>query len=230
VLQGYGLTESSPVITFNRQTRYRLQTVGQAIPGVEVMIAPDGEVLTRGPHVMKGYWNNPAETAAALQGGWLYTGDLGSLDADGFLTITGRKKELLVLSNGKKVVPPHLEGLLVADSCIDQAAVYGEGRNYLTALIVPNWENVRKMLRAAGLAPDRSEEALTKDQAVKALLRRCIDAATANVAMWEQVRKFHMLPRPFTVAAEELTVSLKLRREVVFQKYRAELEALYREQ
>jgi len=229
VLQGYGLTESSPVITFNRRTSYKLDTVGQPIPGVEVKIASDGEVLTRGPHVMKGYWNNPAATAEAIKDGWLHTGDLGRLDADGFLTITGRKKEILVLSNGKKVVPTHLEGLLLAEPLIDQAVVYGEGRNYLTALIVPNWENVRKTLRADGLDAARDEEDLAQDPTVKDLLRWRIDAALANVANWEQVRKFVVLPRPFTVAGEELTVSLKLRRGVVFEKHQAELEALYSE-
>ncbi|MCI0457666.1 MAG: long-chain fatty acid--CoA ligase, partial [Gemmataceae bacterium] len=151
ILQGYGLTESSPVISFNRKAHYQLASVGQAIPGVAVKIAPDGEVLTRGPHVMKGYWNNPQATAEAIRDGWLHTGDLGALDEEGFLTITGRKKELMVLSNGKKVVPTYLEGLLLADDCIDQAVVYGEGRNFLTALIVPHWDNVRRTLTDCGL-------------------------------------------------------------------------------
>ena len=229
VLQGYGLTESSPVISFNRKTCYKQETVGQPIPGVEVMIAADGEVLTRGPHVMKGYWNDPAATAQAIRDGWLYTGDLGLLDDDGFLTITGRKKELLVLSNGKKVVPSFLEGLLLADGLIDQAAIYGEGRSFLTALIVPNWEKLRNTLRVSGLDAERGEETLAQDMAVKDLLRWRIDAALANVANCEQVRKFLVLPRPFTVAGEELTVSLKLRRSVVFEKYQEKLEALYGE-
>jgi long-chain acyl-CoA synthetase len=228
LLQGYGLTESSPVISFNRKTSYKLESVGQAIPGVEVKIADDGEVLTRGPHVMKGYWNDPVATAEAIRDGWLYTGDLGNLDADGFLTITGRKKELLVLSNGKKVVPTYLEGLLLGEPCIDQAVVHGEGRNYLTALIVPHWDHVKKAL--TGLSLDgESEETLTRHRAVRDLLRRRIDVALADVSCWEQVKQFVVLHRPFTVAAEELTVSLKLRRLVVFDKYRDELEALYRE-
>ena len=133
VLQGYGLTETSPIISFNRKNCYKLDTVGRPLPGVEVRIASDGEVLTRGPNVMKGYWNNPAATAEAIRDGWFYTGDLGELDGDGFLRITGRKKDLLVLSNGKKVGPSFVEGLLLADPCIDQAVVCGEGRNYLCA-------------------------------------------------------------------------------------------------
>jgi long-chain acyl-CoA synthetase len=230
VLQGYGLTESAPVISFNRKTSFKLGTVGQPLPGVEVKIGPDGEVLTRGPHVMKGYWNNPAATAEAVRDGWLHTGDLGQLDADGYLKITGRKKELLVLSNGKKVVPSAIEGLLVSDCCIDQAVVCGEGKNFLTALIVPHWDNLRQALRAEGVALDQqAEETLARHPSVQALLQKRIDAALADMASWERVKKFTVLPRPFSVAAEELTVSLKLRRNVVTAKYAAMLEELYRE-
>src|SRR5439155_3125955 len=173
LLQGYGLTESAPVISFNRRDHYKLASVGLPLPGLEVKIAPDGEVLTRGPHVMKGYWNNPKATAEAIRDGWLHTGDLGTLDADGFLTITGRKKELLVLSNGKKVIPSEVEGRLLADPCFDQVVVYGEGRNYLTALVVPRWDNVRRGLAQGGTAVDgQPDEALAAEPAVAALLER----------------------------------------------------------
>ncbi|HLJ92733.1 MAG TPA: AMP-dependent synthetase/ligase [Gemmataceae bacterium] len=230
ILEGYGLTESSPVISFNRKTNNRSGTVGLPIPGVEVTIAPDGEVLCRGPNIMRGYWNNPEATAAALRDGWLHTGDLGKIDVDGFLSITGRKKELLVLSNGKKVVPPYLEGLLLGDECIDQVAVYGEGRNFLTALVVPHWENLRRVLATQGTTVDHAApEVLARHPAVQALVRKRIDAALGEVAGWERIRRFLILPQPFSVAAEELTVSLKLRRDVIFSKHKAELEALYRE-
>jgi long-chain acyl-CoA synthetase len=226
VYQGYGLTESSPVISFNRKTQNKLGTVGPALPGVEIAIAPDGEILSRGPHIMKGYWNDPQATAEAIRDGWLHTGDLGQLDGDGFLSITGRKKELLVLSNGKKVVPSYLEGLLTGDECIDQAVVCGEGRNYLTALIVPHWGNVRRHLPA--LAPETNEN-LVLQPAVQGLLRQRVDQALVNVSGAEQVRKFILLPQPFTVAADELTVSLKLRRKVVLGRHAAQLETLYRD-
>jgi long-chain acyl-CoA synthetase len=228
LLQGYGLTESSPVISFNSKKAFKVETVGRPLPGVEVRIAPDGEVLTRGPHVMKGYWNNPGATAEALRDGWLYTGDLGEVDADGFLKITGRKKDLLVLSNGKKVVPAHIEGLLLADPCIDQAVVCGEGRSYLTALLVPHWDNVRQALAGEGtpLGPGAEDR---PPPAVYDLLRRRVAAALVDVSAGEQVRKFVIVPRPFSVAAEELTVSLKLRRNVVLARYAGQLEALYRE-
>ncbi len=230
LLQGYGLTESSPVISFNRKDDYKLDTVGPPLPGVEVAIAPDGEVLTRGPHVMKGYWNNPAATAEALRDGWLYTGDLGELDADGHLRITGRKKELLVMSNGKKVVPPYLEGLLLADPCIDQAVVCGEGRSYLTALVVPHWDNLRRALQAEGAVPNgQAPEALAGDETVRRFLGRRIEAALRDVSSCEQVRKFVVLPRQLSVAGDELTVSLKLRRQVITRKYASQLDALYRE-
>ncbi len=230
VLQGYGLTESSPVITFNRKSAYKLETVGLPIPGVEVRIADDGEILTRGPHVMRGYWNNPRATAEAIRDGWLHTGDLGALDADGFLTITGRKKELLVLSNGKKVVPSEVEGRLLADPCFDQVVVYGEGRNFLTALVVPRWDNLRRALREGAAVPDgQPDEALAGSPAVAALLGRRMEAALRDLAPWEHVKRFVVLPRPFSVAADELTVSLKLRRGIIFEHHKAELEALYRE-
>ncbi|HEY7308522.1 MAG TPA: long-chain fatty acid--CoA ligase [Gemmataceae bacterium] len=228
VLQGYGLTETSPVISFNSKEAYKLETVGRPLPGVEVKIAPDGEVLTRGPHVMKGYWKNPTATAEAIREGWFHTGDLGELDADGFLKITGRKKELLVLSNGKKIVPAFIEGLLTADPCIDQAVVSGEGRNFLTALIVPHWENVRAALAVEGVTLNSHiEEAVPVE--VTNLLQRRIAAALVDVSPAEQVRKFLVVPKPFSVAADELTVSLKLRRNVVLAKYAFPLDELYSE-
>jgi long-chain acyl-CoA synthetase len=230
LLQGYGLTESSPVISFNRKTHNKIGTVGPPIPDVEVKIAEDGEVLTRGPLVMKGYWKNPRATAEVIRDGWLHTGDLGQLDPDGFLSITGRKKELLVLSNGKKVVPSYIEGLLTADECIDQAAVGGEGRNFLTALVVPHWANLHRALRGQGTALDHEPEAaLAQHPAVMSLLERRIDAALSQVANCERVKKFAVLTRPFSVANHELTVSLKLRRDVVLAHHAAELEVLYRD-
>jgi long-chain acyl-CoA synthetase len=222
LVQGYGLTETSPVISFNSPERFKMDTVGPPLPGVEVRIAADGEVLVRGPLVMLGYWNNPAATAEAIRDGWLYTGDLGELDADGFLKITGRKKELMVLSSGKKLVPSYVEGLLLSDPCIDQAVVCGEGRNFLTALLVPHWENVRQVLRAEGKSAD-------DEQSVRDLLRRRIDAALEDVSSWERVKKFALLRQPLSVANDELTVSLKLRRQVVLQKYADLIAALYRE-
>jgi long-chain acyl-CoA synthetase len=230
LLQGYGLTESSPVISFNRKDCYKLDTVGRALDGVEIAISPEGEVLTRGPHVMAGYWKDPQATAEALRDGWLCTGDLGVLDADGFLKITGRKKELLVLSNGKKVVPSYLEGLILSEPCIDQVVVCGEGRKYLTALVVPHWLNVRRAIAAEQPSiADLGDAELANHRSVRALLGRCIERALQHSSLHEQVRRFHILERPFSAADDELTVSLKLRRAVISTRYRAQLEALYEE-
>jgi long-chain acyl-CoA synthetase len=230
LFQGYGLTESSPVITFNRKTANKIGTVGKPIPGVEVKIAPDGEVLTRGPHVMKGYWKNPGATAEAIRDGWLHTGDLGSLDEEGYLSITGRKKELLVLSNGKKVVPSFIEGLLTANDYIDQALVCGEGRPFLTALIVPKWDNVVKGLKVRGVALEsESKEALSRHPAVRDLLQKQIEAALVDVSNWERVKDFVVMAEPFSIATGELTVSLKLRRNVVLAKYEALIERMYKD-
>jgi long-chain acyl-CoA synthetase len=225
LLQGYGLTESSPVISFNRKDRFELASVGPALPGVEIRVADDGELLTRGPHVMKGYWNNPQATAEAIVDGWLHTGDLAAID-DGFLTITGRKKELLVLSNGKKVIPSQIESLLLGDPCIDQVVVCGEGRNFLSALVVPHWANL-----AASVPLDLAAEAehLAQVEAVTAHLEQRITQALREMAAWEQVKKFAVLSRPFSVANEELTVSLKIRRNVILDRYREHLDAIYGE-
>jgi long-chain acyl-CoA synthetase len=228
LMQGYGLTETSPVISFNSKLQNKLGTVGRALPGVEVRIAPDGEILTHGPHVMKGYWKNPEATAETIRDGWLYTGDLGSLDADGYLSITGRKKELMVLSNGKKVVPSHLEGLLAADGCVDQAVVCGEGRNYLTALLVPHWANVAAALAAQGVRLEGEPESWTQHPAVIDLLMCRCQSALADLSRMEQIKKVIVLSRPFTIENDELTVSLKLRRNVVMGRYASRLDELYR--
>ena len=226
--QGYGLTETSPVVSFNRPWANKVGTVGQALPGVDIKIGSDGEVICRGPNIMKGYYRNPKATAEVLHDGWFSTGDLGQLDAEGYLSITGRKKELMVLSNGKKLVPSHLEGLLVADDCIDQAAIYGEGRNFVSALIVPHWDNLKKAMQSRGITiADWTPVAAAANSEVLGFLRERIDEQLAHVSTWEQVKKFVVLPQPFSIAADELTVSLKLRREVVWGHNTKVLEALY---
>ena len=216
LVQGYGLTETSPVITISTEQHHRRGSCGRAIPGVEVKIAADGEILTRGPHVMAGYYENPAATAEVLQGGWLATGDLGRLDADGFLYITGRKKEILVTSGGKNIAPVFLESLLTQDPLILQAMVVGDGRSHLGALIIPNRDLVKAEL-ARGTAADE-----------QALIRARIDACLANVSPYEQVRKFVLLPRPFSIEAGELTPKLSLRRQEITAHFAAEIESMYR--
>src|SRR5262249_605786 len=203
----------------------RVESAGLAIPGVELRIADDGEILARGPNIMKGYWKQTDATTAAVRDGWLYTGDMGRIDTDGFLYITGRKKELIVLSHGQKVAPTEVEAMLLGDPCIEQAIVFGDTRNFLIGVVVPNWSKTRQALPSV----NGSDEELTRDQAVVAFFRGRVDAALANTAPWEQLKKFILRPQPFTPERGELTVSLKFKRDVIYQRHAAQLEDLYRE-
>jgi long-chain acyl-CoA synthetase len=210
LLPGYGLTEASPVIAVTTRRAWRLGTVGQAIPGIENRIALDGELLTRGPHVMLGYWQNEAATVEVMEDGWLRTGDLAELDVDGFLTIRGRKKELIVLSTGKKVSPTRIESLLTASPLIDQAAVFGDGHCGLTALIVP-----------AVVGSTSQEEPGATHERFKVEINRCL----AHAAHEEQVHCFTLLHRPFSIDRGELTAKLSLCRSVIARNFAAELGA-----
>ncbi len=202
VLAGYGLTEASPVISMSTQANRRLGSVGQPIPDIEVRIAEDGEVLTRGPHVMQGYWHNAAATDEVIRDGWLHTGDLGELDADGFLSIKGRKKELIVLSTGKKVSPTRVENLLTASPLIDQAAVFGEGKSGLLALIRAKNEDTSR--------------AVVADE-----INRCLAAASHE----EQIHRFVIIDRPFSIELGELTPKMSLCREMIARNFADELNA-----
>jgi long-chain acyl-CoA synthetase len=226
LLQGYGLSESSPVITISTGAAHRRGSCGRAIPGVEVKIARDDEILTRGPHVMTGYYQNPAATAEVLHDGWLATGDLGRLDDDGFLYITGRKKEILVTSGGKNIAPVYLESLLTEDPLILQAMVVGDGRSCLAALIVPNADVLSFELKQRGLGNLFPEESLSHPE-VLAIYRARIDQRLTSVSPHEQVRKFTLLRSPFSIEAGELTPKLSLRRQTINQRYAAQIEAMY---
>jgi long-chain acyl-CoA synthetase len=228
LLEGYGLTESAPVISFNRLDAFKIGTVGQPLPNVEVKIAPDGEILTRGPHVMLGYWKDPEATRAAIKDGWLHTGDVGHLDADGFLTITDRKKDLIVTSQGKNVAPSEIERLLVSDPFIDQAVVYGDRKPCLTALIVPNLANLAVKAKELG-HPLRIEGEWIEDEAIHAFMAERVDRLMQVVSQPERVRAFLLRARPFQLDADELTATLKVRRRHIIDTYRARLDALYHE-
>jgi long-chain acyl-CoA synthetase len=226
LVQGYGLTESSPVITTATPEHNKIGTVGPAIENVEVKIADNGEILTRGPHVMLGYWRQPEETAHAIHDGWLHTGDLGQIDADGYLRITGRKKELIVTTGGKNIAPVFLESLLAEEPLILQAMVIGEGRKYLTALLVPNPDALRAEIIERKI-PVRSAADALVHPAVLDLYREKIDARLTGVSTCEQIQRFALLARGFTMEQEELTPTLKLRRSVVQQHFAPQIEALY---
>jgi len=227
VLQGYGLTETSPVISVNPRGSNRIGTVGRPIPGVEVKIAADGEIFTRGPHVMRGYWNDPQATAAVIVDGWLRTGDIGALDDDGYLRVTDRKKDLLVTSTGKNVAPQPLENALAQCRYIEQIAVVGDGRRFIAALIVPDLVMLARWAEGRGKGTDAG--ALCVDVDVAELMQIAIDALQADFAVFEQVRTFRLLPTPFSVAEGTLTPTFKVVRKVVEEKYTALIEEMYRE-
>ena len=220
LLQGYGLTESSPVISVSTLTADRRGAVGKPIDDVEVRIADDGEILTRGPHVMVEYWQNEAATNEIIRDGWLHTGDLGSVDDDGFLYVTGRKKELIVTATGKNVAPAYLEALLVEDPLIAQAIVIGDSRKFLAALIVPDKEVLKTELSVEVLPDLNGPE-------VHAVLAKQIAARLTDVSKFEQIGKFKVLSRPFSTENGELTAKLSLRRKVIEENFSSEIEAMY---
>jgi long-chain acyl-CoA synthetase len=227
VYQGYGLTETSPTISANYAGRHKLGTSGVPIPGIEVRIAPDGEIGTRGPHVMQGYWQNPQATAEVMDAeGWLHTGDLGRLDAEGFLLVLGRKKDLIVTAYGKNIAPQQIEGLLCFDPYIEQAFVYGDDKPFLTALLVPSAVTLQAWARQQGLG-ERDDAALVALPEVQALFEQRIAVALADLAPHEQIRRFTLLSEPFSVGRGEITVTAKLRREQIGARYREALESLY---
>ena len=226
LMEGYGLTESSPVISFNRLDSFRIGTVGQAIPDVEIRIASDGEILTRGPHVMKGYWNNPEATAETIVDGWLQTGDVGEIDDDGFLKITDRKKDLIVTSSGTNVAPSEIERLLISDPYIDQAVVYGDGLKFISALLVPNFEILAELSEKNGWTSKCDGEFLTEPHVVAFYEKRVWELMQV-VSNPERVRKFLLLSRAFQVEADELTATLKVRRRHIIGKFEDQLMALY---
>jgi long-chain acyl-CoA synthetase len=215
----YGQSEGCGPTTFNRPGRTRLGTVGPPLPGVEVRLADDGEVLLRGPNVFLGYFKDPEATAETLVDGWLCSGDLGAFDDDGFLTIVGRKKEILITSGGKNIAPNNLEALLKDQPIIAEAVIIGDQRKYLSALIVLDVEAAREV------APEA--ETLHEDPRVLEAVEQAIERVNRRVARVESVRKFRVLEKPFTVDAGELTPSLKLKRRVIYDHYSAEIEGMY---
>ncbi len=227
ILEGYGLTETSPVITLNTLTRRRIGTVGPAIPGVEVKIAADGEILTRGPHVMKGYWNNPEATAQVIEpDGWFHTGDIGEIDSDGFLRITDRKKDIIINAYGKNIAPQPLEALLKSSPYIGTPVLIGDRRKFLVALIVPNFEKLERDATAMGLHWKTREELVSNDR-VKAIFQGELDRFNKNLDRQEKIRRFSLVPRDFTIDDDEITPSLKVKRKVIDKKYKSQIDEMY---
>lgn len=226
ILQGYGLTETSPVVTLNPLSTNRMGSVGRPIPHVEVSIAQDGEILVRGANVMRGYYRNDEANAEAFAGGWFHTGDIGRLDADGYLYVTDRKKELLKTSGGKYLSPARIETALKRSIYIAQVMVVGEGRPHPAALIAPDWKLVRERV---GAPAERPVEALARDAQVLDLFAHEVRQRTRDLAPFEHILRFALLPRDLTVESGDLSPTLKIKRRVVEQRFADLIERMYAE-
>jgi long-chain acyl-CoA synthetase len=226
VLEGYGMTETSAVHTLNTIDEHRFGTVGRPLPVCKVKIADDGEILMGGPNVFKGYYDNPEATDETLVDGWLHSGDLGELDADGYLSVTGRKKDLIITSSGKNVSPSNIENALKLCRWISQAIVYGDRRPYLTALLTLDADEAGALAEHVG-ASSSQLPALAQDPAVRAELQAAVDEANRKFARIEQIKRFAVLERDFSPEDEELTPSLKVKRNVVYERYAEDFTRLY---
>jgi long-chain acyl-CoA synthetase len=225
LFQGYGLTECSPVISVNSPGQVKLHTVGRPIPTMEVRIAADGEILARGPSVMRGYWRDEAGTRQVLRDGWLHTGDVGVIDADGFLQITDRKKDIIVNSGGDNVAPQRVEGVIALQPEIAQVIVYGDGRPHLVALVVPDAEFATTFARQHKLKPELAELACHKD--FERALGDAVARANEHLSVIERVRHFRVMPEPFTIEQGTMTPTLKLRRQLIYRVHKDLFESMY---
>ena len=226
VLEGYGLTETSPALTVTPLGAARLGTVGKALPRVELRIAADGEILARGPNVMMGYYNNAEATATIIRDGWLHTGDIGRIDADGYLWITDRKKEIIVTAGGKNVAPQPIEALLKRDPVVAEAVLVGDRRRFISVLVVPDFATLERRLSVEGLASGRPDDLVTRED-VRGLFQPIVDRANDELAKYEQVKKFALLPAEFSVTGGELTPTLKVKRRVVAERWNDVIERIY---
>ncbi|MGZ8648936.1 MAG: AMP-dependent synthetase/ligase [Solirubrobacteraceae bacterium] len=224
ILEGWGLSESTAAGTLNTVRARRIGSVGRPLPSVELRIADDGEILMRGPHVFDGYLHDPRATEQAFTDGWFRSGDIGAIQ-DGFLTITGRKKEIIITSSGKNVTPANIETALKESRWISEAIVYGDNRPYLVAVVTLDPEEAPALAAMAGVAPEPST--MATDERVRAIIGEVVDAANARFARIEQVKRFAILPHDLTQAGGELTPTLKVKRRVVYERYADDFEGLY---
>jgi len=229
ILEGYGLSETSPVITANRLDKFKFGSVGFALNNVEVKIAEDGEILSRGPHIMKGYYKDEASTKEAIDpDGWFHTGDIGHFDEEGMLVITDRKKNIIVTAGGKNIAPQYIENLLITSRYIDQAVVLGDKRKYCCALLVPNVELLRKFADEKGLNNLATDELLGNPQ-VTELIGKEVENVCRELASYETIKKFALVENPFTIESGELTPTLKVKRNVVEERYKSTIDGFYAE-
>jgi long-chain acyl-CoA synthetase len=227
IYEGYGLSETSPVLTVNRPGKVKLGTVGATIDGVELMIAEDGEILAKGPNIMRGYHNLPEQTAETIdEEGWFHTGDIGEIDDEGFLKITDRKKEIIVNAYGKNIAPAPIENQLKSSRFIEQAVVIGDRRKFLSAVLVPDFEALGNWASKAGLPPDDRPALLAAD-ATRELFEGEIERVNSELAKYEMIRAFDLLPEEFSIEGGELTPTQKVKRRIVADKYATVIDAIY---
>ncbi len=226
ILEGYGLSETSPVISVNSPLHFKFGTVGQPLSNAKVKLAEDGEILTQGPCVMKGYYQNPEATKEVMQDGWFHTGDIGEIDAEGFLKITDRKKDIIATSGGKKVSPQNIENGIMTDKLFSQVVLIGDKRNYLVALIVPNRKEIEEYAPQAGIGA-LSWEAILKHPCIYQHVEERLSEKNKHLATYEQIKYFALLPKEFSQDSGELTPTLKVRRRFVAEKYKDIIEELY---
>jgi long-chain acyl-CoA synthetase len=228
ILEGYGLTETAPALSINTFEAIRFGSVGKPIPDVEIRIAPDGEILAKGPNIMKGYYKKEAETREVFEDGWFKTGDIGHIDGDGFLVITDRKKDIIVTSGGKNVAPQPIENLLKTIPYVSTAVVIGDRKRFVAALIVPNFEKLEEYARNVGIAfKDRWE--LVRNEQVVNFIKAEVDRATPGLATYEKIKRIALLEREFEIEKDEITPSLKIKRNIIEDRYRDLIDDLYRE-
>jgi long-chain acyl-CoA synthetase len=225
VLEGYGMTETTAVATVSTRENFRFGTVGRALPGVEVKIADDGEVLIKGPNIFKGYYKNEEATRETIVDGWLHTGDIGELDGDGYLKITGRKKDIIITAGGKNLTPANIENDLKQSPWISQAVMHGDRRPFPVALITLDEEEIVPWAEKQGLATDMAS--LSKDPRVIELIQADLDRANSKYAQVEQIKKFTILDHDLAQESGELTPTLKVKRNVVNEKYAALFDSMY---
>lgn len=227
ILEGYGLTETSPVIAVNTPTALRPGSVGRPLDKVEVRIAEDGEILARGPNIMKGYYNKPEATKEAIEpDGWFHTGDVGHLDKDGFLVITDRKKDIIVTSGGKNIAPQPIESRLKTSKYIGEIVMIGNKRNFPSALIVPNFANLEPWAKEQGIAFSSRAELIQNPKVVE-LYEKTVEQMSEGLAPFERIKKIALLPTEFSIEAGELTPKLSVKRFVVEKKYKDVIDRLY---
>ena len=226
ILEGFGLTETAPVTHVNRPGKIKYGTVGPAIDNVQVKIAEDGEILLKGPNIMKGYWNDEAATKEVIRDGWFYTGDIGVIDRDGYLKITDRKKHIIVTSGGKNIAPMPIENLISDSPYVEQVVVIGEKRPFLIALIVPDFDKLKEFANTEGIVTSTSKE-LIENKSVQQIFEKLMRTVSRQLATHEKVRKFLLVDTPFTIENGQMTPTMKLKRKEITAKYVAEIDKVY---